>query len=58
MIGGFQLDANRIGALLIVGYYEANPLRFAARVGAGFVSQTRTMLQLKLKPLDRLGVHP
>jgi len=50
VIGGYRPAGNSIDALL-VGYYEGKSLRFAGKVRAGFVPNTRRQVFEKLQPL-------
>jgi ATP-dependent DNA ligase len=50
VIGGFTPGSNGIDAL-VVGYYKARKLIYAARVRAGLVPASRRDLYEKLKPL-------
>ncbi|MEP7246923.1 MAG: hypothetical protein ABI885_25015 [Gammaproteobacteria bacterium] len=50
VIGGYRPSGSGIDAL-IVGYYEARTLRFAAKVRAGMIPHTRRELMTILKPL-------
>jgi len=56
VIGGRRLDGASIDALL-VGYYQAEELKFAAKVGAGFTPHIRRQVRLKLDPL-RIAACP
>jgi len=50
VIGGYRPGGTGIDALL-VGYYEGKALRFAGKVRAGFVPNTRRQVFEKLQPL-------
>jgi bifunctional non-homologous end joining protein LigD len=50
VIGGYRPSGSGIDALL-VGYYEGKSLRFAGKVRAGFVANTRRQVFEKLQPL-------
>jgi bifunctional non-homologous end joining protein LigD len=50
VIGGYRPGGTGIDALL-VGYYEGKSLRFAGKVRAGFVPNTRRQVLGKLQPL-------
>ena len=50
VIGGYRPAGAGIDALL-VGYYEGKSLRFAGKVRAGFVANTRRQVFEKLQPL-------
>ena len=50
VIGGYRPSGNSVDALL-VGYFEENGLRFAAKVRAGLLPHTRTELGRRLEEL-------
>lgn len=50
VVGGYRPAGAGIDAL-VVGYYEGKSLRFAGKVRAGFVSNTRRQVFEKLQPL-------
>ena len=51
VVGGYRPAGASIDALL-VGYYEGKSLRFAGKVRAGFVPNTRRQVFEKLRPLE------
>jgi DNA ligase D-like protein (predicted ligase) len=51
VVGGYRPGSRGIDALL-VGYYEGKSLRFAGKVRAGFVPNTRRQVFEKLQPLE------
>ena len=50
VVGGYRPGTNGIDAL-VVGYYDAGQLRFAAKVRAGFTPHLRRDVRAKLAPL-------
>lgn len=52
VIGGYRADGAQGLDALLVGYYEAEELRFAGKVRAGLVPYVRRELLAKLKPLQ------
>jgi bifunctional non-homologous end joining protein LigD len=52
VIGGYRPSGNSSVDALLVGYFEEQELRFAAKVRAGLVPHVRSELARKLKPLQ------
>lgn len=56
VIGGWVAGQGKLAGVfgaLLIGYYEDGELRFAGKVGTGFDTATRTMLQKRLDSLRR-----
>jgi bifunctional non-homologous end joining protein LigD len=51
VVGGYRPDGSAGVDALVIGYYDAGGLRFAAKVRAGFVPHSRRELLAQLVPL-------
>jgi hypothetical protein len=56
VVGGYRLATDRSVDALVVGYFDGNGLRFAAKVRAGMVPHVRADLARKLDNSASLNV--